>query len=104
MARGVENYASLFYLHGIQGEKQRAASGALCFWRFGVRAPFLDGITVLTNICTDMELHSNQQTVNVVFQTSESHLLENHTPLPSKSLLHSVSFSVHVAGSSGPKQ
>lgn len=69
-----------------------------------MRAPFLDGITVLTNICTDMELHSNQQTVNIVFQSSESHLFENHTPLPSKSLLHSVLFCVHLARSSGPKQ
>lgn len=41
--------------------RQRAASGTLCFWRFGVRAPFLDGSTVLTNICTDMELQSTQQ-------------------------------------------
>lgn len=50
----------VFYCRGIQGEKWRAASGALCFWRFGVRAPFLDGSTVLTNICTDMEFHSDQ--------------------------------------------
>ncbi len=38
-------------------------------------APFLDGSTVLTNICTDMELHSNQQTVNAVFQSPESDML-----------------------------
>lgn len=41
-----------------------------------MRAPFLDGSTVLTNICTDMELHSNQQTVNAAFQPSESDLSE----------------------------
>lgn len=69
-----------------------------------MRAPLLDGITVLTNICTDMELHSNRQTVNVVFRPSESHLLENHTPLPSKSLLQTVVLCVHLAGFTGPKQ
>lgn len=35
--------------------------GALCFWRFGVRAPLLDGSTVLTNICTDMEFYSDRR-------------------------------------------
>lgn len=57
-------------------------------------APFLDGSTVLTNICTDMELHSNQQNVNSVFQSSESDLSENDTRLPCHSptlLYYSVS-------------
>lgn len=94
----------LFYYHGIQGEKWKAASGRLCFWRFGARAPFLDGSTVLTNICTDMELYSNQQTVNAAFQSSESDHSENDTLLPSKSCLHTVVlFSAHLARSAWPQ-
>lgn len=68
----------------------RPHRGALCFWRSGVRAPFLDGSTVLTNTCTDVDLHWNQQTVNAVFQSCESELSENNTPLPSKSCLHTL--------------
>lgn len=43
------------------------ASWASCFWRVGVKTPFLDGSSVLTNICTDMEVYSHQQTVNASF-------------------------------------
>lgn len=66
-----------FYYRGIQSEKWKATPWALCFWRFGVKAPFLDGSTVLTNFCTDMELYSNQQTVSAVFQSLECNLSEN---------------------------
>lgn len=96
---------ALCYYHGIQGEKYEAASGSLCFWRVGVRAPLLDGSTVLTNICTDMELHSNQQNVNSVFQPTELDPFENDTALPSMSFLQTlVLFSVCLAWSTGPKQ
>lgn len=34
---------------------------ARCFWRFGVRAPLLDGSATLTNICTDMKFDSERR-------------------------------------------
>lgn len=35
---------------------------ALCFRRFVIRAPLLDGSTVLTNICTDIGFHWDDET------------------------------------------
>lgn len=55
-----------------------------------MRAPFLDGSAVLTNICTDMELHSNQQTVNAAFQSSEKMIHRCHLSHVSTLLYYSV--------------
>lgn len=55
----------LFHYHGIQV----GWGGGLCLLSYGVRPPFLDGSTVPTNICTDMESLSDQLAVNTVFES-----------------------------------
>ncbi|KAI9523205.1 hypothetical protein NQZ68_029210, partial [Dissostichus eleginoides] len=46
--------------------------GGFMFLEVRCEAPLLDGSTVTTNICTDVDLQWNQQTVDAAIQASQT--------------------------------